>query len=579
MWILCWSAIAGAVGAVARAASLEDVCTTSYVQASLPQPDSITGLTIDPSSVVVNAVTSAQVLKESMYPDAVFDYCNVSFAYSHDGRNDQVLLWYWLPSPDNFKNRFLSTGGGGYAINSGNGSLPGGIIYGAAAGATDGGFGSFSTNADQVILLANGTVNRDALYMFGYEGIHEMTIIGKQLTKNFFQMSTSKLYAYYQGCSEGGREGWSQIQRFADQWDGAVTGAPAFRYAQQQVQHLYSGVVEQTMNYFPPPCELQKIANETIAACDPLDGKTDGVVARTDLCMLHFNINTTIGLPYYCPAAQPGNIFPPAPATPVQNGTVTAQGVAVAQAILDGLHDSQNRRAYFSYQPAATFADAQTAYDNTTSSWGPYISSLGGEWVEKFLNLQNGTNLPSLDNVTYDTLTAWMVEGWQRYEDVLQTTWPDLTPFQQAGGKVIHYHGESDNSIPTASSVRYWESVRRVMYPGQTYNESAATLNEWYRLFLVPGAAHCAPNTLQPNGPFPQTNLAVLIEWVENGTVPTTLNATYLAGESLGQNAQICAWPLRPFWSNNGTTMECQYDQASIDMWHYNMDAYKLPLY
>jgi tannase len=324
---------------------------------------------------------------------------------------------------------------------------------------------------------------------------------------------------------------------------------------------------------------LQKIANETIAACDPLDGKIDGVVGRTDLCMLHFNIHTTLGLPYYCPAAQPGNIFPPAPATPVQNGTVTTQGVAVAQAILDGLHDSQNRRAYFSYQPAATFAGAQTAYDNTTSSWGPYISSLGGEWVEKFLNLQNDTNLPSLDNVTYDTLTAWMIEGWQRYEDVLQTTWPDLTPFQQAGGKVIHYHGESDNSIPTASSVRYWESVRRVMYPGQTYNESAAALNEWYRLFLVPGAAHCAPNTLQPNGPFPQTNLAVLIEWVENGTLPTTLNATYLAGKNLGENAQICAWPLRPFWSNNGTTMECQYDQASIDTWHYNMDAYKLPLY
>ncbi len=441
------------------------------------------------------------------------------------------------------------------------------------------GFGSFGTNADQVILLANGTINRDTLYMFGYEGIHEMTLIGKQLTKNFFNMSTSKLYAYYQGCSEGGREGWSQIQRFADQWDGAVTGAPAFRYGQQQVQHLYSGVVEQTLNYFPPPCELQKIANETIVACDHLDGKTDGVVARTDLCMLHFNINTTIGLPYYCPATQPGNIFPPAPATPVQNGTVTAQGVAVAQAILDGLHDSQNRRAYFSYQPAATFADAQTAYDNTTSSWGPYISSLGGEWVEKFLNLQNGTNLPSLDNVTYDTLTAWMIEGWQRYEDVLQTTWPDLTPFQEAGGKVIHYHGESDNSIPTASSVRYWESVRRVMYPGQTYNESAASLKGWYRLFLVPGAAHCSPNTLQPNGPFPQTNLAVLIEWVEHGTVPTTLNATYLAGENLGQNAQICAWPLRPIWSNNGTTMECQYDQASIDTWHYNMDAYKLPLY
>jgi tannase len=70
-----------------------------------------------------------------------------------------------------------------------------------------------------------------------------------------------------------------------------------------------------------------------------------------------------------------------------------------------------------------------------------------------------------------------MVEGWQRYEDVLQTTWPNLTPFQAAGGKVIHYHGESDNSIPTASSVRYHQSVRQIMYPSLSYNESNAELN------------------------------------------------------------------------------------------------------
>lgn len=72
-------------------------------------------------------------------------------------------------------------------------------------------------------------------------------------------------------------------------------------YYSQQVQHLYSAVVEQTLGYAPPPCELQKIVNETIAFCDPLDGKTDGVVSRTDLCKLKFNINSTIGLPYYCP--------------------------------------------------------------------------------------------------------------------------------------------------------------------------------------------------------------------------------------------------------------------------------------
>jgi tannase len=116
------------------------------------------------------------------------------------------------------------------------------------------------------------------------------------------------------------------------------------------------------------------------------------------------------------------------------------------------------------------------------------------------------------------------------YADTLQTNDPDLTAFYEGGGKVPHFHGKSDPSVPTASSVYYHESVRSIMYSNMTYNDSTTALGDWYRLFLIPGAAHCGTNTAQPNGPFPQTNLAVTINWVENGVVPTTLNATYLQG-------------------------------------------------
>lgn len=575
-----WALTAAASAAIVYAATLDDVCTSSYVQASLPSDDFYVGITIDPSSVLVNPVTNAEVENQNFYPNAVFDYCNVTFAYSHNGRDDQVLVTYWLPAPDNFQNRYLSTGGGGYAINSGNQSLPGGIIYGAVAGATDGGFGSFRTNSDAVFLVQKGTVNWESLFMFGYEGIHELSTLGKEFTKKFFKMSDTKLYSYYQGCSEGGREGWSQIQRYGEEWDGAITGAPAFRFSFQQVQHLYSNVVEQTLGYYPPPCELEKILNETIAACDPLDGKADGLVARTDLCKLHFNTNTIIGKAYYC-AATPSMTGPggPSAAMPSQNGTVTAKGVAVANEIINGLHDLQGRRVYLSYQPAASFVDAATQYNPATDSWELSVMQFGGEFVTRYLHLLNSSTLPNLDGATYDTLKGWMIEGWQTYQDTLHTTWPDLTPFHAAGGKVLPFHGKSDNSIPTASSVRYHESVRSTMYPNLSFNESTAALSDWYKLFLVPGAAHCAPNPDQPNGPFPQTNLAVLIDWVEKGVEPTTLNATVLQGEQIGKNEQICAWPLRPYWTNNGTDMECQYDQASIDSWIYDFDAIKLPVY
>ncbi|OJJ45149.1 hypothetical protein ASPZODRAFT_27150 [Penicilliopsis zonata CBS 506.65] len=565
--------------AAAHAASLTDICTTSYIESKLPTSDFNEGIEIDSSSVTAAVVYNASSSGSYFFPATNFDFCNVTFAYTHEGLNDTVQLNYWLPAPSSFANRFLATGGGGYAINSGltvSGSLPGGLVYGAAAGLTDGGFGGFDNQFQAVDLLANGTLNWQEMTMFGYQAIYEMTIVGKALTSNVYNVSDSeKLYSYYQGCSEGGREGWSQVQRFGDELDGAIIGAPAFRYAHQQIQHMYSNVVELTEEYYPPPCEFTKIMNETIAACDGLDGLVDGVIARTDLCILHFDISTLVGVPYDCPATAATRL-PAEPAYPAQTGNVTAQGVRVAQTILEGLHDSKGHQAYFSYQPGATFTDGATQYDNETDSWVLDIDSLGAIFPERYLFLTEEMTMDSLTNVTYDTLIEWMNWAWQKYDSTLQTTWPDLTPFNVAGGKVLHFHGEADSSVPTASSVRYWESVRQIMYPKMDYLESAEALNEWYRLYIIPGAVHCAPNSDEPNSPFPTTNMAVMIDWVEKGVVPERLNATMPYNDD--KEVEICTWPLRPLWHGNDSVMDCVYDPESLATWHYDLDAFKLPL-
>lgn len=504
--------LAAAVGP-AVGLTLDQLCTNSFAQNALPAKGFYNGITIDSSSVTTSVATNYSIQSNTFFPDATISYCNVSFAYTHDGRNDLVHVAYWVPDPSKFQNRFLATGGGGLAINSGAQTVSGGVSIGAVAGLTDGGFGGFNVQEDAHHLLANGSVNWENVYMFGYQAIHEMTVLGKQLTRNIFGMNNgTKLYAYYQGCSEGGRDGWSQVQRFSDELDGASVGAPAFRFAHQQIQHLYSNVVEQTLGYYPPPCELQAIVNATIKFCDPLDGKTDGVVARSDLCKLRFDLNSTIGLPYNCAASSGGGgMGPPGSQnpTPAQSGTVSKEAVAVAQTILHGLKDLQGRQAYFSYQPAASFADAQTKYNNATGKWELSISNFGGEFVTRFIQLRDTSTLTSLEGVTYDTLVEWMEQLWRMYNDALQTTWPDLTPFQKAGGKVIHFHGEADDSIPAASSVRYWESVRSVMYPGMGYKESATKVQDFYRFFLVPGAGHCGASQSMPNGGWPQTSKSI----------------------------------------------------------------------
>ena len=569
-----------AAAAAAQAASLSDICSDTYAKSALPDDDFLQGITIDASSVQTSLVSNASFESE-WYPSATADYCNLTLTYSHDGIVDDVVhVSYWLPAPDDFQNRYVSTGGGGLAINSGSQYIPTGLIVGAVSGITDGGFGSFDAQVDDVFLLANGTINWQAVYMFGYQAHHELAVLGKELARKLYNVpDDGKVYSYYQGCSEGGREGWSQVQRFADQFDGAAIGAPAFRYGQQQVNHLFGNVVEQTLHYYPPSCELDKILNLTIAACDVLDGREDGIVSRSDLCMLHFDLNSTVGEVYSCEASSsegPGGGLSvrqfPQESTPAQEGTITEEGVAVVKTFLDGLHDSEGRRVYLNYRPGSSFSDATTSYDEETDTWGLSISSLGGEWVARFLQLRDVDTLETLDNVTYDTLKEWMVYGMNKYADSLQTTNPDLSDFRTAGGKVIHVHGESDDSIPAGSSVHYYDSVRSVMFPDVGYNESVSALDEFYRLYLVPGGAHCGSNSNQPGGGWPQTTLQTVIEWVENGAAPETLDGT-------DEIDTICRWPLRPLWSGNGTSFSCVYDQESIDTWTYEFDAYKVPLY
>jgi tannase len=219
-----------ALAATTNAASLADVCTVSNVQAALPANGTLNGINLISSSVTAVPVYNAT----STTSTTTYSYCNVTATYEHPGK-DSVVVTYGFPSPDSFKNRFYVAGGGGYSLNS---DITGGLAYGAVSGATGAGYGALdSVSLDEVVLTGNGSVNWDNIYMFAYQGLGEMTKIGKAITSGFYDSSNSsaKLYTYYEGCSDGGREGWSQIQRYGDEYDGAITGAPAFRYGQQQV--------------------------------------------------------------------------------------------------------------------------------------------------------------------------------------------------------------------------------------------------------------------------------------------------------------------------------------------------------
>ncbi|KAL4877111.1 Tannase/feruloyl esterase [Aspergillus karnatakaensis] len=588
--------LALAATAGAAATSLSDLCTPSHVRSILPSNGTLLGIDLLPSAVtasVYNASSASSSGSSSsmggMGASAVStNYCNVTVTYVHPGKTSPVIVKYAFPPPSTYKNRFYVAGGGGFSLSS---DATGGLSYGAVSGATSAGYDAFDYSYDEVVLTGNGSVNWDATHMFGYQALGEMTVLGKYLARGFYgQGESEKVFTYYEGCSDGGREGMSQVQRWGEEYDGVIAGAPAFRFAQQQVHHVFSAVVEQTLGYLPVPCELSKIVNATIEACDELDGRKDGVVSRTDLCKLQFDLKTVIGEPYYCAEQNYTSLgfgfskrqMAQGSSTsyqPEQNGTVSAEGVAVAEAIYAGLHNSDNERAYLSWQIGSDLSsDADPTYDSDAEAWTLNIPSTGGEYVTRFIQLLDLDNLEDLNNVTYNTLVDWMTTGMVRYMDTLQTTLPDLTPFQKAGGKLLHYHGESDNSIPAASSVHYWQSVRKIMYPSLSFNESLEEMADWYQFYLIPGAAHCGANSLQP-GPYPQDNMATMIDWVENGQQPGRLNATVSSGDYEGEVQRLCRWPERPLWRNEESEFECVRDQESFESWTYEFPAFKVPVY
>lgn len=101
-----------AAAAFANAASLSSMCTSDHVTDTLPADGFIPGIVLDPSSITANAIYNATITSSNDYPAANrLDFCNVTFAYTHDGLGDRVLVNYWLPAPSDFKNRYLSTGG------------------------------------------------------------------------------------------------------------------------------------------------------------------------------------------------------------------------------------------------------------------------------------------------------------------------------------------------------------------------------------------------------------------------------------------------------------------------------------
>jgi feruloyl esterase len=435
--------------------------------------------------------------------------CRVTAITTHPPVGDKVRIWVAIPMT-NWNGRFMGTGGGGFSGGSAGGvNQP--LALGYAAGATDtgheGASGSFA-------LDANGRLNWQLIRDNAHVGIHEMTTTGKALTQALYGVAPK--YSYFNGCSTGGRQGLMEAQRYPEDYNGIIAGAPAINWQKLHPQQMWGPVLMNSVNNPVAVCKLAAATNAAIAACDAIDGVKDGVIEDPERCS-------------YDPKALVGT-------SAGDCGNFTEADADVIRRLWQGPRRADGS---FMWYGLPRGADLTALWSSRGTPLKAQPFGISFEWFRYFLS-QN----PQLDAAT---ITPAMYERFwdqsiEQFGIVIGTDNPDLTAFRDHGGKIVMWHGYADQLISTLGSIDYYKRVQEKM-------GGADKTSQFARLFLAPGVGHCAGGV----GAMPSGQLDAVVSWVEDGKAPATLPASRQTPEG-PRTRVLCSYPLVAKYKGKGST-------------------------
>jgi feruloyl esterase len=430
--------------------------------------------------------------------------------------DSEIHFEVWMPVTG-WNGKFLGVGNGGYA---------GSISRGGLVEAARNGFASASTDTGHKAtggIDASWALNHpEKIIDFGHRAIHLMTVQGKAITTAYYGSAPRK--SYFSSCSNGGRQALMEAQRYPEDYDGIIAGAPANDWT-----HLMTSAVKNSAatlrdpSFYIPAEKLPAIQAAALAACDKLDAVADGVIENPAKCRFDPAV-------LLCKGAE-------------TKTCLTAPQVGALKEIYGGLKDAKGKLVYPGY---ALSGEAETG------GWGGWIT---GPAPEKSALFGFGTNFfkymvyndPNWDFKTFDV--ARDLPAAQKLAAHLNATNPDLRAFQARGGKLILYHGWCDAAIPGQAVIDYYNTVVKKM--------GAKAAGSFVRLFMVPGMQHCGagagPNNFGQGGApkgDPAANIAAALEqWVEKGTAPEMVVAA-----KPGRTRPLCAYPKTARYKGTGST-------------------------
>jgi len=344
---------------------------------------------------------------------------------------------------------------------------------------------------------------------YAFRAVHVTAVTAKSLLQTYYASAPKR--AYFDGCSTGGRQGLIAAQRFPDDFDGIVNGAPVLSFSGTMLGYVQS---QKALADTPLTADaIKTVADAVVAKCDALDGVKDGVLDDPRKCA-----------------------FTPSSDLPKCTGDAAAGCLTAAQ-----IHTVEAIYAPVLRDGVQFFPGWQVGGETGWTPWFTAPNGRGVQWNfgETYLkNIAFGRPNPNYDWLTFNVATD--LDKIQGAQALLDATNADLSRFKARGGKIVSYFGWADPALNPLMGVGYYESVIKAMGPP----------TDFYRLFMVPGMAHCGGGA----GTSTFDALTPLVQWVEKGVAPATIPASRVVDAKVVRTRPLCPYPQTAIYKGAGST-------------------------
>jgi hypothetical protein len=359
---------------------------------------------------------------------------------------------------------------------------------------------------------------------YAYRAVHLTAVTAKKITKDYYGKPVSR--AYWNSCSNGGRQGLIEAQRFPEDFDGVIANAPWVDQTGFTIGAMWN---QKALSDAPvTPSKMALVAEKVMSKCDGLDGLKDGLIDDPRKCA--FDPARDV------PACGPG--------IDADDCLTAAQAAAVAKVYSGPV---SNGKPFFpGFMPGSEALMPGMFGGASSSGWMNMIVAAKPDSKPADFSLAENTMRylvhtppkPDYDYKTFDfDKDLHLLDAWSRQVDAKN---PDLSKFKKRGGKLLMTYGWADPILQPMMGVNYYEQAMAKNGPDTT---------NFFRLFMIPGMSHCSGGI----GTDRHDPMTAIVNWVEKGQAPATIPASRVVNNKVVRTRPLCPYPQVARYSGQGS--------------------------